>query len=74
MLIVFVLLQQIHEINNQWMLECSDLKHEITRLQNQGGEDAMLEVETKDEEQQKPTKEGNFIFHICLDGWGSNCM
>ena len=56
------------------MLECSDLKHEITRLQNQGGEDAMLEVETKDEEQQKPTKEGNFIFHICLDGWGSNCM
>ena len=66
------------------MLECSDLKHEITRLQNQGGEDAMFEVETKDDdivivqtgnqEQQKPTKEGNFIFHICVDGWGSDCM
>lgn len=58
------------------MLECSDLKQEITRLQNQGGNGAMLEGEIKDDdiviaqsgsqEQQKPTKQGNFVLHVCL--------
>lgn len=66
------------------MLECYDLKQEITRLQSsQDGKDVILEEKTKDDndiivqnenQEHQPTKQGNFILHVCLDGWSSGCI